>query len=83
MAKKQYTIRGIPEAVDARLKTRARESGESLNQFLLRVLEAEAGYRSASRPKRDLSFLAGSLSKDPALDDALEAFDRIEPEVWS
>lgn len=82
MTRKQYTIRGVPEAVDTRLKTRARESGESLNQFLVRVLETKAGYRKESRSKRDLSFLAGTPRTDPALDEALGEFDAIEPAAW-
>jgi len=39
----EYTIHGIPAALDAALRRRARERGASLNQTVIDALAAELG----------------------------------------
>ena len=36
-----------------------------------------------AKPRRDLGAVAGSWVEDPAVDDALEAQRRVEPEMWA
>ena len=43
----EYTIHGIPAALDAALRRRAREHGASLNQTVIDALAAELGVKEA------------------------------------
>ena len=66
----QTTIRGIPEDLEHALRERARRSGESLNQTLIRLLREAVGLNPPHK-KRDLSALAGTWSREEA-----DEFDR-------
>ena len=81
--KKQYTIRNIPNRVDRTLRKRARDSGKSFNQTVLDALVSGSG--ESSLPKRDLSFIAGSLSAAEAeeLDAEIKAQHQIDQKLWS
>ena len=50
----QYTIRGIPVAVDNALRDRARAAGKSLNEAAIDALAEGAGVTGARRKRRDL-----------------------------
>src|ERR1700682_1001173 len=50
----QYTVRGIPTALDAALRERARTSGKSLNEATLDALAEGTGLTGAPR-KREIS----------------------------
>ncbi len=78
---KQYTVRSVPDQVDAVLRQRAKNTGKSFNQVLLEALSEAA---NASSPRRDLSFLVGSLShKEADLVDAEIDFQRrVDPDLW-
>ena len=66
----QTTIRGIPKDLEHALRERARKSGESLNQTVIRLLREAVGL-NPPRKKRDLSALAGTWSREEA-----DEFDR-------
>ena len=78
----QYTLRGIPPAVDDLLRRRARASGKSLNQMAIDALAEGVGCAGAPRKRRDLTDIAGTWRRDKAVDAALKAQDRIDESLW-
>jgi hypothetical protein len=81
--KKQYTIRNIPERVDRVLKQRARANGKSFNETVLEALVIGSG--EVAIPKRDLSFIAGSISEDEAgeMEAEVKAQRQIDSKLWT
>jgi plasmid stability protein len=55
----QITVRNIPGPVEARLRQMADASGASLNQTVVRLLEAGTGLAPTTGPKRDLASFTG------------------------
>ena len=78
----QYTIRGIPPAVDSALRERARQTGKSLNEAALDALAEGTGVTGSTRKRRDLRDLAASWKPDEELLAALAAQDVIDEEMW-
>lgn len=78
----QYTIRNVPEALDAALRRAAREQGISLNEVTVQALARGAGITGERGRQRDLGDIAGTWRKDPAFDSALAAQDTIDEEMW-
>lgn len=78
----QYTIRGVPAAVDAALRQRARAGGKSLNETAVDALAEGSGMAGRPRKHRDLSDIAGTWKPDKAVDAALAAQDRIDRHLW-
>lgn len=78
----QYTLRNIPPALDKALRTRAREEGESLNEVAIETLLAGLGLTGTPIKRRDLGDIAGSWTRDPKIDEALQEQRRIDPELW-
>ena len=79
----QITVRNIPAAVESRLRTMADRLGLSLNQTVIRLLEAATGGRPDA-PKRGLSQIAARWSdREPdAFDRATAPFESVDEEVW-
>ena len=69
----QYTIRGIPAAIDHTLRARARADGKSLNEAAVSALAEGAGVAGNPRKQRDLGDIAGTWKTDKALESALAA----------
>jgi plasmid stability protein len=78
----QYTIRGVPPAVDSALRARARAAGKSLNEAALDALAEGAGVSGARRKRRSLADVAGSWKRDKQVEAALAAQDRIDDDLW-
>ena len=78
----QYTIRGIPPAVDDALRTRAREAGTSLNTAVVDALAEGAGLTGVPRRRRDLADVAGSWKTDKGVEAALAAQARVDEALW-
>lgn len=78
----QYTVRGIPPALDVALRQRARASRKSLNEAAIDALAEGAGLVGAPRKRRNLSDIAGTWKAEKAFDDAIAAQDRIDEDVW-
>jgi len=78
----QYTIRGIPPAVDSALRERARQTGKSLNEAALDALAEGTGVTGAPRKRRDLSDLIDSWKPDQEFLDAIDDQRRIDQDLW-
>ena len=78
----QYTIRGIPVAVDSALRARARADGKSLNEAAVAALAEGAGVVGAPHKRRDLGDIAGTWKADKAVEAALAAQDRVDEGLW-
>jgi hypothetical protein len=78
----QYTIRGIPSAVDTALRQRARATGKSLNEATIDALSEGSGMAGARRKRRNLGDIAATWRSEKAVDDALADQDRIDPDLW-
>ena len=78
----QYTVRNIPDALDAELRERAREQKKSLNKVALETLARGLGLSKETVRYRNLNDVAGSWKEDPAFDQAIADQDTIDPELW-
>ena len=78
----QYTIRNIPDYLDAALRGAAREQGKSLNEVAIEALARGAGLGEPRCRQRDLRDIAGSWLEDAAFDSAIAAQDTIDEEMW-
>jgi len=78
----QYTVRGIPAAVDAALRRRARAAGKSLNDVTISALAEASGVSGTVRRRRDLGDLAGTWKAEKAVDAALAAQDQVDEGLW-
>lgn len=78
----QYTIRGVPAAVDAALRQRARTAGKSLNEAAVDALIDGSGASGARRRRRDLGDIAGTWKPDRAVEAALADQDRVDDDLW-
>lgn len=78
----QYTIRGIPAAVDEALRERARVDGKSLNEAAVDALAEGSGMTGRRRKRRDLADVANSWKADKAVDAALADQDRVDEDLW-
>lgn len=78
----QYTVRGIPTALDVALRKRARATGKSLNEATLDALAEGAGLTGARRKRRDLGDIAGTWKADKAFEAALAAQDLVDEDLW-
>jgi hypothetical protein len=77
----QYTIRGVPPAVDAVLRERARVTGKTLNQVVIEALAEGAGI-SLQRKRRNVDDIAGTWIEDKDFDEAIAAQDQIDWDMW-
>ena len=78
----QYTIRNVPDALDAMLRDRAKKEGKSLNEMVIEALARAMGFSRDHLRSRDLSGIAGSWIEDPEFDRAIEDQDRIAEDLW-
>lgn len=69
----------LPKGVSEALTRRAKEQGRSVQEV---ALEALALGLEGSVVQRDLSDIAGTWVEDPAFDEAVAEFDRVDPEQW-
>jgi hypothetical protein len=78
----QYTIRGIPAAVDSALRARARRVGKSLNEATVDALIEGAGLAGTPRKRRNLGDIARTWKADKAVEAALADQDRVDEDLW-
>ena len=74
----RYTIRNVPDALDAAHRRKARAQGKSLNEVAIEALACGAGLIERGSRHRDLSDIAHTWREDPTFDAALAAQDRID-----
>jgi plasmid stability protein len=79
----QITVRNIPAAIEAKLRLLADQSGLSLNQTVIHLLESATGGKPAAR-RRDLSAIAARWDdcEADAFDRATAPFESVDEEVW-
>lgn len=78
----QYTIRGIPPAIDEAVRERARTEGKSLNEVAVEALADGLGLGEGEVIRRDLSDVVGTWKKDAVAEAALAAQDRVDEDRW-
>ncbi len=78
----QYTIRNIPDYLDATLRDFARHEGKSLNEVAVAALVRGAGLAERERIKRDLSDVAGTWQEDAGFDNAIAEQQKIDEAMW-
>ena len=78
----QYTIRNVPEPVDAALRQSARQQGKSLNEVAVEALTRGAGVTENRTRQRDLGDIVGAWRNDPEFDRALASQDTIDEDLW-
>jgi len=82
---KALTIRKLPEEVADAVRGRAEENQSSFSKALVSLLQEHLSEgKIAVRKKRDLSWIAGTMSEEDAtaFDQALREQRRIDPEMW-
>lgn len=79
---RQYTIRAVPAAIDRELRRRAKRESKSLNTVAVEALCRGLELSNDAVDHKDLDFLIGSWQEDPAFDQAVADFDRIDEEAW-
>ena len=78
----QYTVRGIPSALDIALRERARAAGKSLNDAVIEALAEGIGLIGAPRKRRNLGDIAGNWKADKAFEAAIAAQDQVDEDLW-
>jgi hypothetical protein len=78
----QQTIRGIPPALDAAIRERARREGKSLNEVAVTALAEGLGFDRGRVVRRDLSDIVGTWKRDAAVESALAAQDQVDEGLW-
>jgi len=78
----QYTIRGVPERVDALLRTQARKEHKSLNTVAVEILARGIGIGDEEPEFHDMDDLVGTWVEDPEFDAAVKVMDSIDEELW-
>jgi plasmid stability protein len=81
-AKRQYTLRDIPPALDRALRERAEREGKSLNQVAREALRRGIGLPEQEQVSHDLDHVIGTWKDDPAFDEAISLQDTVDPEAW-
>lgn len=79
----QYTLRGVPPAVDRALRDRARREGVSLNQAAVEALVRALGLGDRPVRHRSLDALRGTWHDDPDFERAIAEQHRIDESLWS
>jgi hypothetical protein len=76
----QYTIRGVPPELDARLRQEARTTGKTLNALVVETLE-HAKLSPSSSIHEDLDWFVGSApGSESDADSAMEWLDALPAE---
>ena len=70
----------LPSNVSDALQRKAAQEGKSLSQAAMEALAMGLGLPSTSPRKRDLSRYRGTWIEDPAVDEALQQFERVDEE---
>ena len=78
----QYTLRGIPPALDEAIRERAKAEGRSLNEVAVEALADGLGLGDEDVVRRDLSDVVGTWKKDAVVEAALAAQDRVDEGLW-
>ena len=78
----QYTIRGIPQKLDDRVREEAGKYRKSMNAVLIEALTRGVGMGEEPAEFHDMDDLAGTWVEDEEFDAALAAFEVVDEELW-
>ncbi len=78
----EYTVRGVPEKLDAAVRAWAEEQGLSLNEAILRALARGLGLAEEKLECQDLDDQAGTPVDDADLEKMVAELDKIDPDLW-
>ena len=78
----QYTVRGVPPALDRAIRKRARAAGKSINEVTVEVLADGLGLGKETVALRDLSDIVGTWKKEASVEAALAAQDVVDESLW-
>jgi len=78
----QYTIRQVPEEVDARLRELAVKEECSLNYVVLDALSSAVGAKNKPPVFHDLDSLAGSWVEDKEFNQAIKTLSQVDEGLW-
>jgi hypothetical protein len=78
----QYTIRRVPKRVDSVLRQKAIREHKSINEVAVDALQRGLGVDGEAHIHHDLDDLAGTWVSDDEFDQAIEAMDQVEPDLW-
>jgi hypothetical protein len=78
----QYTMRGIPPALDAAIRQRARREGKSLNEVAVSALAQGLGFDRERVVRRDVGDIVGTWKRDARVEAALAAQDQVDESLW-
>ena len=71
-------LENLPPTVTQALEKRAQEEGRALQDVAIDALQ-----RGLAQPAaRDLSDIAGTWVEDPAFDQAVAEFERVDSDLW-
>lgn len=79
----QYTIRNVPDRLDAKLRETATEYGQSLNEASLAAIKKGVGIGDAPLLHHDLDDLAGTWVRDETSERALDEMRQVDEKMWS
>jgi len=84
MSKIQYTIRGIPLAVDQTIRKRATRTGKSFNATVVELLSLQTLGVVDSEQDRTSAFdkLNGANTLDEAFDQAIADQSKVDKSLW-
>ena len=77
MDRMQYTIRSVSPKLDQALRTRAKQTGQTLNEVALDALAKGSGITASSATYRSLDWFAGSLAGNGSTDDPMQWLDSL------
>ena len=78
----QYTLRGVPLAVDRAVRKKAKNLGLSLNVYLLNLIQEQVAGSVQPKVHTDLDPLIGKWVDDPAVDRALSELRSVDEKDW-
>ena len=78
----QYTIRRVPDRINAKIRKKARKEGKSLNKVLIETLSRGLGLSEEPLKYNDLDDFIGTWVEDPEFDTAIKAMDKVDPDLW-
>ncbi len=83
MSQKQYTIRNVPDELDAKLRSKAKREKKSLNRLLIEQLHHSISNVSRANPRHhDYDRFVGTWVDDPGFDEAMKDMRVIDPRDW-
>ena len=78
----KFTLRAIPEAADLAVRKRARRESRSINAIVVEALARGLEVDTAHALHSDLDHLIGTWQEDPAFDQAVAEFERVDENAW-